>query len=132
MPVAPLPPSTLTLAGSKAQNFSLAVATEAPQTGLLRTLGTTLAGVLLLLPLPWWKRRGRGGTFCMDDPAALDCGIIGLWRRRLRHADAAQQPGDRRTGYLHFPGGRVGWHNDAEDAAHPGCHVKASMLFLLG
>ncbi len=50
-------PATLALSGGKASGFTLTVATEATQTSVLPALGTTLAGLLFLLPLP--LRKGR-------------------------------------------------------------------------
>jgi hypothetical protein len=57
-------PATLTLAGGKAANFTVTIATQAPQaTELLHKFGAALAGILLLLLLPWWKRRRVAACF---------------------------------------------------------------------
>ena len=60
-------PATLALAGGKAANFTVAIATAAPQTArLLGKFGAGLAGTLLLLPLPWWKRRTAAACFAFS------------------------------------------------------------------
>jgi hypothetical protein len=51
-------PAALTLAGGKAANFTVTIATQTPQAAeLMGKFGAALAGILILLPLPWRNRR---------------------------------------------------------------------------
>ena len=71
-------PATLALAGGKATNFTVAIATEAPQTAeLLGKFGAGLAGILLLLPFPWWKRRRLATCFVFSVFLFLTAGLSG-------------------------------------------------------
>lgn len=71
-------PATLALAGGKAANFTVAIATEAPQTArLLGKVGTGLAGILILLPFPWWKRRRVAACFVFSVFLLLTAGLSG-------------------------------------------------------
>jgi hypothetical protein len=71
-------PATLALAGSKAETFTVTIATGAPQTSeRVRRIGASLAGILLLLPLPWWKRRRVAACLVFSVFLFLTAGLSG-------------------------------------------------------
>jgi hypothetical protein len=71
-------PATLALAGDKAANFTVAIATEAAQTAeVLGKFGVGLAGMLFVLPLPWWKRRRLAACFALPVLLLFTLGLLG-------------------------------------------------------
>jgi hypothetical protein len=71
-------PATLALAGGKAANVTVTIATEAPQAAeLLGKFGVGLGGILLLLPLPWWKSRRAAAYLVFSVFLLLTAGLSG-------------------------------------------------------
>jgi hypothetical protein len=85
-------PATLAPAGSKAETFTVTIATEAPQTSELSgKLGAALAGVLLLLP--WWKRRRVAACLVFSVFLFLTAGFSGCGGGSGSGTTTPTQPG---------------------------------------
>jgi hypothetical protein len=71
-------PATLSLAGGKATNFTVSIATETLQAAeLFGKVGAGLAGLLVLSPLPLWRRRKLAACFTFSVFLFLTAGLSG-------------------------------------------------------
>jgi hypothetical protein len=87
-------PATLALAGGKAATFTVTMATEAPQAAeLLSKFGTGMAGILLLLPLSWWKRRRVAACLVFSVFLFLTAGLPGCGGGSGSGTTTPTQPG---------------------------------------